>query len=242
MNSISRYVFCEFSGSQNCHIDPVPKFPDLLDRIPWRIFFVSIPILQPSSACPETPIFFSVFLKCCVLHEDSPKMARNSCQKECYYLVSEARGWFLCWDQIPLRAKFAFLPVGLLKPFFSPETSIFIAFSRFSEIGNFWRARPPPHYFYLILQSPPSKTPKSAQKIAQHGGQIVPSFLTPIFVVFLGHFWSKKCETAIHPYISSTALEPRNHYISSVFLSMHQKRRRQTATRGDQIPLLYLPR
>ena len=94
---------------------------------------------------------------------------------------------------------------------------------------------------YLIFRSPPLWTPKSAKKIAKHGGQIVSCFLTPIFVVFFGHF-CPKCESAIHPEISSTAIDPRNHFISSVFLSMHQKRRRQTATRGDQIPLLYLPR
>ena len=130
------------------------KFKVFGDQIPWLVgpnsltyFFRFTTLPSTFVSMPRNPYFCSVFLRFWVLHEDSPQMARNACQKECYYLVSEARGWFLCWDQIPLRAIFAFLPVGLLKPFFSPETSILIAFSKFSEIGNFWRARPPPTIF-----------------------------------------------------------------------------------------------
>ena len=225
------------------------KFKVFGDQIPWLVGPNSLTYFfrfntHPSTfvSMPRNPYFCSVFLKFCVLHEDSSKMARNACQKECYYLVKCARGWFLCWDQIPLRAIFAFSPVGLLKPFFSPETSIFIAFSRFSEIGNFWPARPPPHYFLPHFTVSPFKDPKKCPKNSPTRGANSTLFFDPYFRSVFRPFLAQKCETAIHPYISSTALQPPNHYISSVFLSMHQKRRRQTATRGDQIPFLYLPR
>ena len=159
------------------------KFPVFGDQIPWLMGPNSLTYFFPWNTLPSTfasiprnPYFCRVFLKFLGLHEESPKMARNACQKECYYLVSQPRGSFLCWDQIPSCAKFAVLPVGMLKPVTSPETPIFIAFSEFSGIDV---RGPHPSIFYLIFRSPPWWTPKSAQKIAKHGGQIVPCFLTP---------------------------------------------------------------
>ena len=132
------------------------KFPDLI--FPWN----TLP--STFASIPRNPYFCRVFFKFLGLHEDSPKMARNACEKECYYLVSEPRGWFLCWDQIPSCAKFAVLPVGMLKPVTSPETPIFIAFSEFSGIGIFWRARPPPLYFLPHFPVSPFMDPKKCPK------------------------------------------------------------------------------
>ena len=210
------------------------KFKVFWDQIPWLVgpnsltyFFRFNTHLSTFVSMARNPYFCSVFLKFCVLHEDISKMARNACQKECYYLVKCARGWFLCWDQIPLRAIFAFSPVGLLKPFFSPETTIFIG---------------PPHYFLPHFTVSPFKDPKKCPKNIPTRGANSTLFFDPYFRSVFRPFLAQKCETAIHPYISSTALEPPTHYISSVFLSMHPKKRRQTSTRGDQIPFLYLPR
>ena len=142
------------------------------DQIPWLAGPNSLTYFSPSNALPWTfasiprnPYFCRVFFKFGVLHEDSPKMARNACQKECYYLVSEPGGGFLCWDQIPSCAKFAVLPVGMLKPVFSPETSIFIAFSiSFPKLDISDVRGPPPTIFYLILRSPPLRTQKVPKK------------------------------------------------------------------------------
>ena len=148
----------------------------------------------------------------------------------------------MCWDQIPLRAIFAFSPVGLLKPFCFSRNHYF--YSVFQVFGNwkFLTCAAPPHYFLPHLTVSPFKDPKKCPKNSPTRGANSTLFFDPYFRSVFRPFLAQKCETAIHPYISSTALEPPNHYISSVFLSMHQKRRRQTATRGDQIPFLYLPR
>ena len=152
-------------------------------------------------------------------------------------------GDFCAGTKSPYVRYSRFRRLACWRPFVSPETTIFIAFSRFSEIGNFWRARPPPPtIFYLIWRSPPSKTPKSAQKIAQHGGQIVPFFLTPIFVVFLGHFWPKNAKPPWTLISVVPLLSPQTTIFPVFFCPCIQKKRRQTSTRGDQIPFLYLPR
>ena len=111
------------------------KFPVLGDQIPYHLGRNALP--STFASIPRNPYFCRVFWKFLGLHEDSLKMARNACQKECYYVVPEPRGSFWCWDQIPSFAKFAVLPVGMLKPVTSPETPIFIAFSEFAGIGIF---------------------------------------------------------------------------------------------------------
>ena len=99
-------------------------------------FFLEIAFLQPSPAYPETPIFVVFFFKFLGLNEDRLKMTRNGCQKECYYLVPDLRGSFLCWDQFPSFAKFTVLPV-----------------------------RPPPPLFFTSLSSIPLPGPQKAPKI-----------------------------------------------------------------------------
>ena len=121
-----------------------------------------------------------------------------------------------------------------------PAEALFISrnhyfYSVFQVFGN-WKfltcAAPPPTIFYLILRSPPSKTPKSAQKISQHGGQIVPFFLTPIFVVFLGHFWPKNAKPPFTLISVVPLLSPQTTIFPVFFCPCIQKKKTDIDKRG----------
>ena len=229
------------------------KFPVFGDQIPWLMGPNSLTYFFPWNTLPSTfasiprnPNFCRfVFWNSWAFTKKAPKWPRNACQKECYYLVSEPRGSFLCWDQIPSCAKFAVLPVGMLKPVTSPETPIFMAFSEFFGIGIFWRARPPPLYFLPHFPVSPFLDPKKCQKNSQTRGANSTLFFDPYFCSVFWPFLPKNAKApftlpknAKAPFtlISVVLLLTPETTIFLVFSSPCTKKE------GDQIPLLHLPR
>ena len=104
------------------------KFKVFGDQVPWLVgpnsltyFFRFNTHLSTFVSMARNPYFCSVFLKFCVLHEDISKMARNACQKECYYLVKCARGDFCAGTKSPYVRYSRFRRLACWSPFFLPK-------------------------------------------------------------------------------------------------------------------------
>ena len=105
---------------------------------------------------------------------------------------------------------------------------------------NFLTCAAPPLYFSHLFVHSPLLGPKNLQKNSPTRGVNSALSFDPYFSSVFCPFFSPKCDILTVSFNLTSCLVTRNHYTSSVFASRPQKRRRQRATRGDQIPFLRL--
>ena len=138
----------------------------------------------------------------------------------------------------PLTCKIRLFAGWPAEALFSPETSIFIAFSKFSKLEISDVRAPPPHYFKPHFTVSPFKDPKKCPKNSPTRGANSTLFFDPYFRSVFWPFLAQKCETAIHLISIVLLVTPETTIFLVFFCPSTKKEEDRRRQEGTKFPFL----